>query len=146
MTVGERIKQRREELGMSQTELADLIGLKGKSSISKVEKSGDDVTLKNVDRYAQALKVSRTYLMGWTEKDSTNPIGEEILRNYQGSVIFEEYERMMRTRELSHDEIDLVDGYRAADDTVRTIMLNAARVALKKNAGKSSHSAHEETA
>ena len=37
MTIGQRIKRRREELQMSQEELANKIGYKSRSSINKIE-------------------------------------------------------------------------------------------------------------
>ena len=37
MTIGDRIKARRDELGMSQEELAHKIGYKSKTSINKIE-------------------------------------------------------------------------------------------------------------
>lgn len=37
MSIGQRIKSRREELGMSQEDLAHKIGYKSKSSINKIE-------------------------------------------------------------------------------------------------------------
>ena len=37
MTIGQRIKVRREELNMSQEELAKRIGYKSRSSINKIE-------------------------------------------------------------------------------------------------------------
>ena len=42
MTIGQRVKIRREELGMSQEELAKKIGYKSKSSINKIELVTDD--------------------------------------------------------------------------------------------------------
>lgn len=68
MTIGERIKQRREELGLSQEELAHRLGLSGRSSVSKAEKSGDIMTTKTISAYANALRVSTEYLMGLTDK------------------------------------------------------------------------------
>lgn len=65
MTVGDRIKYMRESLGLSQEDLAKKIGLKDKSSITKIEKSGDNVTLKNVEKLSTALGCSIQYLMGW---------------------------------------------------------------------------------
>lgn len=38
MPIGEKIRQRREELGMSQSELAREVGYKSRSSINKLEK------------------------------------------------------------------------------------------------------------
>ena len=37
MTIGQRIKQRREELQMSQEELATKLGFKSRSSVNKIE-------------------------------------------------------------------------------------------------------------
>lgn len=40
MSIGERIRQRRENLQMSQDELAQLLGYKSRSSVAKIEKDG----------------------------------------------------------------------------------------------------------
>lgn len=65
MTVGERIKLRRLELKLSQSELAAKAGYSDKSAISKLEHSENDITLKQVKRIADALEVSPSYLIGW---------------------------------------------------------------------------------
>lgn len=65
MTVADRIKEKRMELNMSQTELAKKAGYSDKTSISKIESSGDEISLKKVNRIADALNVSTAYLMGW---------------------------------------------------------------------------------
>lgn len=67
MTVADRIRMRREELSLSQEEVAHRLHLKGRSSVSKAEKAGDTLTLKTVSMYAQALNCSPSYLMGWEE-------------------------------------------------------------------------------
>ena len=69
MTVGERIKFRREEIKLTQEELALKCGYKGKSSISKIESSGNDVTMKTVIKIAPALETTPQYLMGWDDKN-----------------------------------------------------------------------------
>lgn len=68
MTVADRIKTRREELMMSQDELAARLHLKGRSSVCKAEKSGNSMTLKTVKAYAEALGCTPGYLMGWEEE------------------------------------------------------------------------------
>lgn len=40
MEIGDRIRQRREELGMTQDELARAAGYKSRSSINKIEVDG----------------------------------------------------------------------------------------------------------
>ena len=67
MTVADRIKNRRENLKMSQEELALKLGLKDKSSISKIEASGDKISLKNIEKISVALNCSIQSLMGWED-------------------------------------------------------------------------------
>lgn len=73
MTVGERIKQKRESLEMSQETLASKMGLKDKSSITKIEKGSP--SLNTVKRVAQAFGCSVEYLMGWESKRSVPVLG-----------------------------------------------------------------------
>lgn len=67
--IGLRIKKRREELNLTQTELAALMGYKGKSAVCKVETGEDNITSDRVEKFADALKCSIAYLMGWNEED-----------------------------------------------------------------------------
>ena len=66
--LGERIKNRRMELDMSQEELAHRLGLKSKSTVCKVEKGDDNLTTGTVRKYADALDTTPSYLMGWEDK------------------------------------------------------------------------------
>lgn len=72
MTVADRIKYLREQLGMTQEELAKKMGYTGKSSISKIETSGNNVTIKKIARLAPILNTSNAYLMGWTDNPDPN--------------------------------------------------------------------------
>lgn len=67
MTVGERIKQKRIEYGLSQQELAKRAGYSDKTAISKIEHSGNGVTLKQIKRIANALNVDPSEFMGWSD-------------------------------------------------------------------------------
>lgn len=69
MTVGERIRIRRVELGLTQEELATKLGLKGKASISKCENAGDGISTKSITKYAEALDCSASWLMGWSDSN-----------------------------------------------------------------------------
>ena len=66
MTIGERIKQKRMEMGYSQDELAKRAGYKSRSSINKIELSRD-LPLNKVELVAKALECTPSYLMGWQE-------------------------------------------------------------------------------
>lgn len=66
MNVGERIKSKRLELGMSQDELAKKCGYKSRSSVNKIELARD-LPLNKVELFAKALDVTPAYLMGWED-------------------------------------------------------------------------------
>jgi transcriptional regulator with XRE-family HTH domain len=66
-TIADRIKLKREELKLTQAELAVKAGYCDKTAISKFENSGDNITMKQVKRIAEALGVTSSYLMGWEE-------------------------------------------------------------------------------
>ena len=68
MTVADRIKELRTEKGITQTELAKRLGNKDKSTISKIESKGNDISLKDIKRIAEALGTTSAYLMGWEEE------------------------------------------------------------------------------
>lgn len=65
MTVGQRIKERRKELLMTQSDLAKRIGVSSKAAVSRVENSREDLTTDRVRKYADALHCTPAYLMGW---------------------------------------------------------------------------------
>lgn len=62
MTIGNRVKTRREELGMSQTVLAKRIGVSG-PSLSQLE-SGKIKRSRRMDKLASVLKVTPAWLEG----------------------------------------------------------------------------------
>lgn len=72
--IGKRIRSRREELGMTQEELASKLGYKNKSTIAKIENGTNDIVQSKVKAFAHALSTSVSYLMGWdsSEDDSTS--------------------------------------------------------------------------
>jgi transcriptional regulator with XRE-family HTH domain len=66
-----RIKQRREELGMSQEELASKLGYKNRSSIHKIEMGVNDIPQSKIKDFASALNTTPIFLMG-LEKSKTD--------------------------------------------------------------------------
>ena len=85
MTIGERIKSRRIELGLSQQALSDKIGYTDRSSITKIEKDESDISYSKIFQFASVLDVSVEYLMGLDVSNNTiapkenQPIKEELL-------------------------------------------------------------------
>lgn len=67
------IKKRRLELNMSQQELAEAVGYKGKSMISQVEKGMVDLPESMIIKFADALYTTPSTLMGW-ENVNIDPV------------------------------------------------------------------------
>lgn len=73
MDVGNRIKMRRKELGLSQEELARKLGYKSRSTVNKIEKGVNEITQSKILAFAKALDTSVNYLMGDdVEENHTN--------------------------------------------------------------------------
>lgn len=68
MNIGDRIKARRVQLGLSQEELAARLGYKSRSTINKIELGVNDITQSKVSAIAKALDTTSAYLMGWDEE------------------------------------------------------------------------------
>lgn len=70
MTLYKRIKCRREQLGLSQDELAKKLGYKSRSTIAKIEKGENDLNQSKIVAFAEALNVSPGYLMGIGDEET----------------------------------------------------------------------------
>ena len=71
MKLYENIRLRREELGMSQQELADKLGYTSRSTITKIESGENDLTQSKIEAFAKALKISPIELMGYHSEEAT---------------------------------------------------------------------------
>ena len=65
--IGKRIKARRQELGLSQEELAVKAGFSSRSSINKIESGNRELTQQRIKDIADALMTTPSYIMGWEE-------------------------------------------------------------------------------
>ncbi len=70
MNIGQRIRQKREALNITQDELAKKIGYKSRSSINKIEADGRSLPQSKIMAFARALETTPAWLMGW-ESDET---------------------------------------------------------------------------
>lgn len=73
MTLYDRIRTRREQLNMSQEELAKRLGYKSRSTIAKIESGENDITQSKIVAFAKALGVKPGYLMGWEDAPAPSP-------------------------------------------------------------------------
>ena len=98
MTLADRVRLRREELGLSQEELALRMGYSSRTSINKIE-NGRPCSQKIIARLADALNVGIPYLMGWEEESPT--VQDDGLST-------EMQELINRIKDLSEDKVQLL--------------------------------------
>lgn len=84
MTIGERVRQLREKLEMTQEQLAHRLGYKNKSSVAHIE-NGRDIPRSMVVLLADILQTTPSYLMGWDDetKPYKMPDSSETLTNQE---------------------------------------------------------------
>lgn len=120
MTIADRIRNIRNELQLSQTELAERANYCDKTRISKIENSGNDISMKQVKRIASALGVPMERLMGWSVPEDT-PQAQEIRNSY-----------LTDTFKLSEDEKQLIEAYRMLGKQTQETFLTSIIANAKK--------------
>ena len=80
--IGQRIKQAREALGMTQAELARRMGYSARSTINRIENGSQAFPMKKLDKFAQVLDVTPASLAGFTEADIPDGLNKELFLNY----------------------------------------------------------------
>lgn len=80
--IGQRIKQVREALGMTQAELARRMGYSARSTINRIENGSQAFPMKKLDKFAQVLDVTPAYLIGFTPEDIPDGLNKELFINY----------------------------------------------------------------
>ena len=68
--IGANIRRLREELGLSQEELANRVGYKSKSAINKIEQGVNEVRQNKIVDFANALGTTPAVLMGWVDEQA----------------------------------------------------------------------------
>lgn len=63
-SMGLKIKSLREEMKISQSTLAEMVGYKDKTAIAKVEAGKVDLPQSKISAFAKALNTSTSYLFG----------------------------------------------------------------------------------
>lgn len=63
----DNIRRRRIERGLSQQQLADMLGYKSRTTIAKIEAGVIDIPQSKIISFAKALGTTPGTLMGWTE-------------------------------------------------------------------------------
>lgn len=106
MGIGDRIKEKRIELHLSQEELAKRMGYTSKSTINKIELGKNDVSQKKIIQFAKVLHTTVPYLMGWddaTEHDFYVPGTEDMMETYS-KLTNKQREHLLRYMKLLLEE------------------------------------------
>ena len=105
--IGERIMERRQQLGLTQEELAFRMGYKTKSAINKIELGINDVSQSKVIKFADVLQTSVAYLMAWDEQQEKPTVQDDgltknrrILIDFAKSVPEEKLEKVLRLMQV----------------------------------------------
>lgn len=77
MTVYDRIRELRISKRLTQSDLAQMLGYKDGSMITKIESGKVDISQKKLVSFAQALDTTPAYLMGWTEEHPDDPVNDQ---------------------------------------------------------------------
>lgn len=78
MSIGKRIKERREFLGLTQQQLAELMGYKSKATINKIEMGKVNVSNPKILKFADILNTTVAFLM---EQQTAEEFEDDIERN-----------------------------------------------------------------
>lgn len=100
MTIGEKIRARRLELGMTTEELGRLIGVQ-RSAITKYEKGRVDLKGKQIQEIAKALDVPPVSLLS-DDEDIDQERLEALHQNPQLGLLFD------RTRKMSSADVEFM--------------------------------------
>ena len=108
--IGERIRQKRLELGYTLEELAQKTGYKSRTSIQKIETSRK-LPADKIELFAKALETTPSYIMGW----DIEPI--ETHSNEQ-------------PKDLSTDESELLNTFRSLNPQGQQKLMERSRELL----------------
>ena len=100
MSIGEKIKERRIALNLSQRDLAERMGYSNHSTIARIEAGKVDLPQSKIVQFSEVLHISIADLMGWKEEIENDPVG--TANRMVDSLI-------KMGIELKEDEIDLSD-------------------------------------
>ena len=99
----ENIRTRREQLGMSQEDLARKMGYKSRSSINKIESGENDIPQSKIEAFAKALNTTPAYLMGWEDASKA-----KIEENKTNTIKFIGRDGTVEVKHFSDEEYAIV--------------------------------------
>ena len=114
MSIGQRIRNRRIELGLSQSELGKRLGGISKAAVSAAELDKKDMTTDRIRRYAEALETTPAYLMGWKDERGDKTAYRELIEIYERNARISKY-----SPEQLIEALDFLDAYQQVPPETR---------------------------
>ena len=102
MTIGDRIRYKREELGISQDELARRLGYKSRSSINKIELGLQNLSQSKIKAIADTLQTTPSFIMGWTDENNMPISGTRDGHETEAMQLFESLSEAQRIEALNY--------------------------------------------
>nr|DAF69798.1 MAG TPA: hypothetical protein [Caudoviricetes sp.] len=116
--IGQRIKQVREALGMTQAELARRMGYSARSTINRIENGSQAFPMKKLDKFAQVLDVTPAFLAGFTEADIPDGLNKEYYIDYILDSDNPEFKALVEMQSSSNDLCTKIKAYNLDDSEV----------------------------
>ena len=104
MTIGQRVKKLRIEKGLTQTELAEKLGYRSKSSVAHIE-NGRDIPRSMVVALSDILDTTPAYLMGWEDPEDKKSAPAEDDRSKKIKEVME------KIGQLSDSDLVQIDDF-----------------------------------
>lgn len=108
LSLYKNIKAKRQELGLSQEELAKKVGYRDRTSIAKIETGKVDLSQSKIIEFANILGVTPSCLMGWDEttdkpKAKVKAVKIPVLGRVAAGVPIEMIEDVLDYEEITED-------------------------------------------
>lgn len=116
MTIGQRVKKLRIEKHLTQSELAEKLGYKSKTSVAHIE-NGRDIPRSMVVTLSKVLNTTPAYLMGW--EDEKAALKAETDSN--------------KELELTENEKAIVDIFKSLTETQQGELIGRAKAMAELN-------------
>lgn len=95
ITIGSRIKSRRQELKMSQRELASRMGYTDHTTITRIEAGKVDPPQSRIAQFAKALGTTPGHLMGWdAEPEDLGAMAARVLADPAKLTMLQEFDTL----------------------------------------------------
>lgn len=90
--VGQRIKERRAAMGMSQRDLAAALGYAHHSTVARIEAGSVDLSQSRLAQFSEVLHTTPAHLLGWDkEPEDLADLAATILQDQDLLAMIEKY-------------------------------------------------------